>query len=215
MIYKFKGKIFMEGQRAFISIPFNVWDECGQKGNLTVKVTIDDFTYECKLVPKGKGMYYIPIAKNDLKKVSVDNELEISFELISGLSRINNNSPYSLEKPIRKIDNIKIVRQPKSGLCGQACVAMLSGVSLNEVVKLMGSQSSLSKVVEALDYFGFAHSDKMAYNLKQDTKLPKCCIINTQSHLMIFYDGKYYDPSMGILEEFHISKITGFLEILL
>jgi len=214
MDYKFNGEIFQEGQRAFITVPFNVWEECGQKGNIPVKVTIDDFTYECKLVPKGKGIYYIPISKSDLKKICVNKELTISFELISGLSRINNNSPYSLESPIRKIDSINIITQPKSGLCGQACIAMLSGVSLNEIINLMGSQCSLSKVIETLDYFGIAHSNKMVYNLKQDSKFPKCCIINTKGHLMIFYDGKYYNPSMGVMEELDSSEITGFLEIL-
>jgi hypothetical protein len=215
MSYKFNGEIFEEGQRSFITVPFNVWDECGQKGNILVKVTIDDFTYECKLIPKGKGIYYIPMTKSALKKICVNKELKISFELISGLSRINNNSPYSLENPIRKINNIKIITQPKNGLCGQACIAMLSGVSLNEIINLMGPQCSLSKVIETLDYFGIAHSDKMVYKLKQDSRFPKCCIINTEGHLMIFYDGKYYDPSMGVLEEFDSSKITGFLEILI
>lgn len=32
MVYKFDGQIFQAGQRTFISIPFNVWDECGQNG---------------------------------------------------------------------------------------------------------------------------------------------------------------------------------------
>lgn len=213
MVYKFNGEVFEEGQRSFISIPFNVWDECGQKGNIPVKVTIDDFSFECKLVPKGNGVYYIPIIKSVLKNISVNKELKISFELISQLSRINNNSSYSLEKPIRKIDSIKIITEPKKGLCGQACIAMLSGVSLNEIVNLMGSQCSLSKVIETLDYFGIAHGDKMVYNFKRDSILPKCCIINTKGHLMIFYDGSYYDPSVGILEELDLSEITGFLEI--
>jgi len=64
-------------------------------------------------------------------------------EVISQLNRINNNSPYSLEKPVRKIDDINIVKT-KNGKCGQACVAMLSGVALDEVAKLMGSGTSMS-----------------------------------------------------------------------
>jgi len=215
MVYEFNGKIFEEGQKAFISIPFNVWDECGVKGSIPVKVTIDEFTFECKLVPKGNGNYYIPIKKGDLKNLNMDKELKISFQVISALSRINKNSPYSLEKPIRKIDSISIITPSKKGLCGQATVAMLAEVSLDEVINLMGSQCSLSKVIEALDYYGIPHSEKMVYRLKEDSILPKCCIINTTGHLMVFYDGKYYDPSMGLLEEFDISKITGFLEILI
>jgi hypothetical protein len=214
MNYKFNGKIFFEGNKAFIEIPFNVWEECGQKGNIPVKVTIDDFAFECKLLPKGKGIYHIPIIKSILNEIAPNKELEISFELISGLTRINNDSPYSLDNPIRKIDSINFITQPKNGLCGQTSVAMLTGASLEEVISLMGSKCSLSKVIETLDYYGIAHSSKMIYNLKEDGNLPKCCIINTEGHLTVFYDGKYYDSSKGILESLDLNKITGYLEIL-
>ncbi|SKC62904.1 DUF1905 domain-containing protein [Maledivibacter halophilus] len=216
MEYKFREKLLKEGLRTFISIPFNVWEVCGQKGLIPVKVSIEDSTFECKLVPKGNGNYYIPITMAILKNLNLKEEFNISFELIAALTRINNKSPYSLENPIRKIDNIKII-QTQDGLCGQACVAMLAGVKLEEVIKLMKAkkwQASLSKVIETLDYYGIAHSDKMVYKLKKDQKLPKCSLINTKGHLMLFYDGKYYDPSNGILEEYD-HQITGYLEIVL
>lgn len=63
MEYKFNGEIFSEGQRAFFKIPFNVWEECGQKENIPVNVSAKDFNLECKLVPKGKGIYYITVKK--------------------------------------------------------------------------------------------------------------------------------------------------------
>lgn len=214
MNYKFNGKIFFEGNKAFIEIPFNVWEECNQKGNIPVKVSLKELKFECKLVPKGKGNYYIPVKKEYLKESDTNEEFEISLELINGLTRINNNSPYSIENPIRKIDKIDLVTQTKKGLCGQVVVAMLSGVSLEEVINLMGSQSSMSKVREALDYFGISHSSKMVYRLKENAKLPKCCIINTKGHLMVFYEGKYFDPYIGILDTFDFNEITGFLEIL-
>lgn len=218
MNYKFKGEIFKEGTKSFIKIPFNVWEVCDKKGNIPVKVTICNYTFECKLIPKGNGNYYIPITKSNLQNIEIDMELDITFEIIDALSRINKNSPYSLKSPIRKINDIELVLQPKDGLCIQACVAMLSGVSIYEVIDLMGSkkwQASLSKMIEALDYYGIAHSDKMVYSINKDTAIPKCCVINTQGHLMIFYDGKYYDPVRGVLEKFDLGKITGYLEIIL
>ena len=214
MNYKFNGKIFFEGNKAFIEIPFNVWEECNQKGNIPVKVSLMELDFECKLVPKGKGNYYIPVKKEYLKEIDTNEEFEISLELINGLTRINNNSPYSIENPIRKIENIEFVAKTKKGLCGQTVVAMLSGVSIEEVTKLIGSQSSMSKVIEALDYFGISHSSKMIYNLKENTNLPKCCIVNTKGHLMVFYEDKYYDPYAGILDTFDFNEITGYLEIL-
>ncbi|WP_160684590.1 DUF1905 domain-containing protein [Clostridium sp. C2-6-12] len=214
MNYRFNGKIFLEGNKAFIEIPFNVWEECNQKGNIPVKVCLNELEFECKLVPKGKGNYYIPVKQEYIKDFDIEKELEISFELISGLTRINNNSPYSLENPIRKIDSIEFVAQNKKGLCGQTIVSMLSGAKMEEVIELMGTQSSMSKVIEALDYFGINHSGKMIYNIKENNTLPKCCIINSKGHLIVFYEGKYYDSYAGILSSFDINNITGFLEIL-
>lgn len=216
MYYKFNGEIFKEGTRTFIKIPFNVWDVCDKRGNLPANVTINEYTYECKLLPKGNGNYYIPVTKDNLKNINSQDNLDISFEFIDSLTRINSNSPYSIENPIRKINNIDLIAQPEDDLCIQACAAMLAGVTLNEVIDLMKSkkyQASMSKLIETLDYYGIAHADKMIYRPKNSSVLPKCCIINTQSHFMIYFDGKYYDPSRGILHEYDSDKITGYLEI--
>jgi hypothetical protein len=213
MDYNFNGRIFLEGNKAFVDIPFNVWEECNQKGNITVKVSLKGIDFECKLVPKGKGNYYIPVKKEYLKEIDINQEFEISFGLINGLTRINNNSPYSLENPIRKIDNIEFVAQNKKRLCGQTVVSMLSGAQMEEVIELMGTQSSMSKVIEALDYYGINYSGKIIYNIKENTTLPKCCIINSKGHLIVFYEGKYYDPNIGMLSTFDFNNITGFLEI--
>lgn len=218
MEYKFIGEVFEEGKRLFIKIPFNVWEECEKKGNIPAKVVINDFNYECKLVPKGNGTYYIPVTKTDFKKIGGSSDLKVSFEFISELSRINKNSPYSLENPIRKIESIKVLENAKEGLCGQGCVAMLSGEPFEKVAILMGNkkgQCSMSRVIEALNYYGIAHSNKMVYTLKEGESLPDCCIINSKGHLMVFFKGKFYDSDKGILEDFEVDKITGFLEIFL
>lgn len=214
MNYRFNGKTFLEGNKAFVDIPYNVWEECNQKGNIPVKVHTEKLEFECKLIPKGKGNYYIPVKKEYIKEFNTEKELEISFELINGLTRINNNSPYTLENPIRKIDNIEFVAQNKKGLCGQAVVSMLSGAPMEEVIELMGTQSSMSKVNEALEYFGINHSGKMIYNIKENTKLPKCCIINSKGHLKVFFKSKYYDSYAALSSTFDFNNITGFLEIL-
>ena len=66
MIYRFSGKIFTEGSRAFINIPFNIWEETGLKGNIPCRITIGDVSFECKLLPKGSGNYVIPMTKKKL-----------------------------------------------------------------------------------------------------------------------------------------------------
>lgn len=175
MEYKFNGEIFEEGKRQFIKVPFNVWEVCEKKGNIPAKVVINDFDYECKLLPKGNGTYYIPVSKKDYKNISASEQLNISFEIISELSRINKNSPYTLENPIRKIDTIKVLKDTKEGLCGQGCIAMLTGETFEKISDLMGNkkgEGSMSKVIEALNYYGIDHSNKMIYTLKDGVKLP-------------------------------------------
>lgn len=220
MRYQFIGDIFKEGVRTFILVPFNVWETCNQKGMVPVKVTVNDTTFECKLLPKGNGSYYIPISKTILNKIESNKDLDVSFEIIKGLSRINNNSPYSTKSPIRKIDSIESIVQPQVGLCGQTCIAMLAGVSVEEVIHIMKAkkwEASISKVIETLDYYGIAHSPKMVYMGKNIKGLPECCILNIRSkersHLLVFYDGKYYDPLQGVLEAYDMNRIIGYLEI--
>ena len=96
MTYTFTEKLFKQGNRYFIKIPFNVWEKCGQKGMVAVRVYIEEnCTFECKLIPKGEGTYYIPIRKNVIHQINSVDALSVAFEVISGLTRINCDSPYS------------------------------------------------------------------------------------------------------------------------
>lgn len=175
--------------------------------------------FECRLIPKGNGNYYIPIIKEVYNSLDFSEELDVQFNVIDGLSRINSNSPYSKENPIRIIDGINYLKQPQNGCCGQTCLAMLAGISVDEVIKIMKStkwQASLSKVIESLDYFGLLHK-KPVYIKGRKVNLPKCCIVNVKgenkSHLLIYYDGKYFDPSFGVLNEYEFENIISYIEI--
>ena len=51
MIYRFTAPIDTEGSRAFIKIPFHVWEVTGLKGNIPCRVSILGISFECKLIP--------------------------------------------------------------------------------------------------------------------------------------------------------------------
>lgn len=215
MTYTFEERIFKQGNRYFIKIPFNIWEECGQKGLVPVIVFIAGCTFECKLVPKGKGIYYIPITKNIVNQIDGDQEINISFEIISGLTRIHHDSPYSKKNPVREIDDIKYITYPKAGYCGQICIAMLTGLSVNEVADVMQAkawQCSFSKLLETLDYYGISHDDKITYIRGKDFILPDCCIVNVKdgqiSHFILYYKGNYYDA-----KEVESDKMIGYIGI--
>lgn len=219
MNYSFTANYYREGNRVFIKIPFNVWDICGKKGNIPVKAIINDLAFECKLIPKGNGEYVIPVNKAIFNKLSSISECDVKFTLLEQLSRINNNSPYNKDNPIRTIESISYLKQPQSGYCGQTCMAMLAGISVEEVIKIMKStkwQVSISKVLETLDYFGFSYK-KPIYTHGKKVEFPKCCIINERSceknHLLVCYNGVFYDPTSGVTQDYQYENIIFYLEI--
>lgn len=203
----------------YLKIPFNVWDVCGEKGLIPVKVELHGNVFECKLIPKGGGMYYIPVSKGIYKNIDTSEEIEVSFKVIDGLKRINCNSPYSKEKPIRIINDIDFLEQPQSGLCCQTCIAMLAGISVKESIEVMKSsrwQASMGKVMETMDYFGITYENPV-YTKGRKVKFPKCCIINVRgepkNHLTIYYEDKYYDPTCGVLDDYKFENIICYIEI--
>lgn len=219
MPYSFESTLLKQNNRVYIKIPFNVWEICGQKGRVPVKVEISGISFECKIIPKSNGMYYIPVNKKVYSNIDFSETIYVKFDVIDQLSRINTNSLYSKQKPIRTIDSISYLQQPQSGLCGQACIAMLAGISIEEAIKVMKStrwQASMSKVIETLDYFGFTYK-KPIYTKGRKVELPNCCIVNVKgenkSHLMVYYDGIYYDPTYGILQEYQCENIICYIEI--
>ena len=191
MVYRFNAIIHTEGKRAFVEIPFNVWEEIGLKGNIPCHIAIQKCSFECKLIPKGCGKYYIPISKECLSVLTVEKAYEIEVEPIAALSRINHDSPYSKENPIRKIDGIKIIPS-QDGLCGQHCVSMLADVPLSVVVELMGKgKASWSKILEALDYYGISYASKAVYTKGSACPLPVCCIVNNDNRFVLWYKGSF------------------------
>ena len=192
MIYRFRADICTEGGRAFIRIPFNVWEETGLRGNIPCRVSVRGLRFECKLIPKGNGNYFIPVAKKTLSALGADDVYEIELEPIEMLTRINHDSPYSKEHPIRKIDCIEAI-PIQAGFCAHSCVAMLAGVPLSDVAVLMGKgHASWSKILEALDYYGISYASKAVYTKGGSYQLPLCCIINNDNSFILWYKGSFY-----------------------
>ena len=179
------------GSRALIRIPFNVWEETGLKGNISCRVSVSDVSFECKLIPRGKGVYCIPVSQRILSALAPEEEYEIGMEPIEALSRINHDSPYSREHPIRKIDSIEPI-PVQAGFCGHCCVAMFAGVPLSDVVALMGKgRASWSRILETLDDYGISHASKAVYTRGGAYPLPVCGIVNNDNRFVLWYRGSF------------------------
>lgn len=220
MKYEFEGTIEFRENENSIAVPFNVWEVCETIGDAQARVCFDDVCFICGLLPKGQGYYDIPVDMSALPGVELGKKYTISIEIIGNEVQVNENSPYSLENPIRKVDKVDLVTQPWDGLCGQSCIAMIAGTTLDEACDIMKCrewQANMGKMIGTLDYLGIPHADKIVYTLGREVTLPHCCIIMEKmgrySHYLVGYNGEYYDPNLGVVKAFDLTKVVGYLEI--
>lgn len=226
MRYFFQSVVEKKDKGYMIQIPFNVWEVCKQRDIIQAEVILDNKIIECELLPieNGKssfqGNYEIHIGDDDAVSVELGVPHKILLHISGSLIRMDQNSPYSFENPIRRIDGIDVIIQPEDGLCGQSCVAMLAGNTIAEVISVMDCrewQATMGMMISALNYYGIDHADVINYTEGRDTVLPRCCIMMEKMgrfcHYLVHFDGKYYDSNLGVLEEYDMSKLLGYLEI--
>ncbi len=220
MRYFFDGLIEKKEKGYMIQIPFNVWEVCKQREVIKADMVLDNKIIECELLPKEKGNYEIHVEDEDAIQVDLTQKHKILLHVNGSLIKMDQNSPYSFDKPIRKIKDMSVIIQPEDGLCGQTCVAMLAGVTIAEVISVMDCrewQATMGRVISALNYYGIDHSDIIVYTEGQPAVLPKCCIMMEKMgrfcHYLVHFDGKFYDSNLGVMEEYDMSKLLGYLEI--
>lgn len=97
MPYLFKSSIYKEGKRSYIAIPFNVGETCKRKGSIPVKVMIDGYGYECKLIAKGEGNYVIPVTVEVLKQIDEHEAYDVAFSCLQQISRNVLKNPFTKE----------------------------------------------------------------------------------------------------------------------
>ena len=221
MKYFFTSKIEKENDEVKINIPFNIWEVCKQRDEISAELIIDNQFINCNLVPLEKGLYKLLIPAGTELDLDMNVNHKFLLHITDTLIRMDQNSPYSVDNPIRKIDSINLIIQPGDGLCGQACIAMLAGVTIADVITVMDCrewQGTMGRLISALNYYGIEHSNIINYPGEGDTVvLPKCAILMEKmgrfSHYLLYFDGKFYDPNLGIMEEYDMTKLVGYLEI--
>ena len=218
MKYSFISGIEKAEAGGIIKIPFNVWEICKKEGDVPVKVKLQDSVFVCNLIPEGNGVYSIPVSAETLKSFEIGKEYPVTFRVTKSSAQ---ESPYSTSNPIRKIYSIEVIKQPHDGLCGQSCVAMLAGISLDEAINTMHCgewQATMDKIINALNYFGIDHSEEIIYtNGRADVTLPKCCVIMEKmgrySHYLVYFNGVGYDSNLGLIDDYDVTKVKGYMEV--
>ncbi len=220
MRYFFNGKIEVRENGGFIHIPFHVWEVCKQREVIQADIVLDNKIVKCELLPEKRGNYIVHVENEDLEGVDVANVHRVLLHVKGSLIKMDHRSPYSLEHPVRMIRSIELIKQPNEGCCAQSVVGMLAGKTIPEVMEVMGCrewQGTLGRMISALNYYGIDHSDIVYYTDGAKVELPKCCIMMERmgrfGHYFLHFNGKFYDPTYGILEEYDMNKLHGYLEI--
>lgn len=114
---------------------------------------------------------------------------------------------------------INYIKQPTDYLCGQACVAMLAGVTVEEVVSVMNNDKGTGKkdIEKALNHYGIRQAKTMT-KADNASVLPKACILKVllprYGHWVLYYDGTYYDPEFGVMAALYPkARLQSYLEI--
>jgi hypothetical protein len=99
---------------------------------------------------------------------------------------------------------IKWMQQPEgSSLCGQTCVAMLAGVTLEESIKSFGGKrggTRTKELVNAIRKLGINCGDPPLVRINGQC-YPDTCIVKlhfddqTHTHWTLWHNGQFYDPS--------------------
>jgi len=202
--------------KTYIEVPFNVWEVFNQKGRVKVKGTINESPFKCTLIPKGKGLYVLLLTKKMIADASISSGDQITISISPDIEA---TVQIDVTKPRMKIKGINFMKQPTSKSCGQTCVAMLANKSVEEVFEDFGKRPiAMGKIFEILAEYQIGHGEK---NRRISKKYPKPADISIltlkmkdHSHYVVYYYGKYYDPSRGVLDECPEGwRVSTFLEI--
>lgn len=122
---------------------------------------------------------------------------------------------------------MKLILQPEgSALCGQACVAMAAGVSLERAIDAVGHEggTGTKEVVEALRDLGVCCADRLRRISRRRPSWPKRGLIaigrpatehghKERQHWMLVWDGVIYDPGGSWPNGYKDWRMSSYLEI--
>lgn len=116
------------------------------------------------------------------------------------------------------VEKIEHIYEPNPLACGQAVLSMLSGVSVQEIFKLVNTEkeTTLKDMKMALDELKISYKENRV-EVKDKAQLPRVAMLSLETpkcwHWSLYFDGKFYDPEYGVLFDFPPSNRRYFWEI--
>ncbi len=101
--------------------------------------------------------------------------------------------------------------EPDPLQCGQAVLAMLTGKTVDEIIELCGTEreTTLADMKRVLEDLGIVmEGQRIAVTDKAD--LPEIALLSLETpkcwHWSLYFEGRFYDPEYGLIEDFPPSK---------
>lgn len=106
---------------------------------------------------------------------------------------------------------MKFVKQPaESNLCGQACVAMVCGVTLEEAIMLVRTKGATTTkhLKRALHAMSIKHGEKRVRGFPKEGSALLFFRSDEGNHWVVWHKKKYYDPTAGVFRKvpIHLSN---------
>ena len=114
--------------------------------------------------------------------------------------------------------DIRYIREPTDLQCGQAVLAMVTGVEVGQVAAELRNdrETTLREMKSFLRSHGFRISDTRVPVVNQQ-ELPMFCLLSLETprcwHWSLYCRGRFYDPEHGILDDFPESARRHYWEI--
>lgn len=113
---------------------------------------------------------------------------------------------------------IEYIHEPTDLQCGQAVLAMITGLPVAQVVEELGHdrETNLKEMKTILHRHGVWISDKR-FPVNSREELPAFCLLSLETprcwHWSLYFDGVFYDPEHGMLPDFPESERRYYWEI--
>ncbi len=116
------------------------------------------------------------------------------------------------------VDKATHIFEPTDLQCGQAVIAMVTGVDINKVIELCGTdrETKLCDMKRVLGELGIEMSEKRL-EAKTIAELPQVALLSLETprcwHWSLYFKGKVLDPEHGVLDDFPKSYRKYFWEL--
>lgn len=116
------------------------------------------------------------------------------------------------------VEKVKHIYEPNPLACGQAVLSMLSGLDVDEIFSLVKTEkeTTLKDMKTALNALGISFNDSKV-EVKNASELPRVAMLSLETpkcwHWSLYFEGKFYDPEYGVLDDFPPSNRRYFWEI--